>query len=180
MVTFCYHINEFGGAEINDVLNLFETIKEIPKANNENIRMLGWSRGGMMTYLALAKSDKIKTAVVGNEASDLFNTLEFRPKMESKVFAQCIPNYWENKEDELKKRSAIYGLNDLNKNTSLLILGGTKDQRVNPAQASEMFKKLVKIDYDVTIKSYETNHFFSDKKEELNKELIGWFNAKLK
>ncbi len=172
--------DEFGGAEINDVLHLFETIKEIPKADNENIGMLGWSRGGMMTYLALQKTDKIKTAVVGNGATDLFNTLEFRPKMEEKVFAECIPNYWENKETELKKRSAIYWPNELNKNTSLLILNGTKDTRVHPSQAADFYKKLIEIDYDVTLKSYDTDHFFSDKKEELNKELMDWFNAKLK
>ena len=172
--------DEFGGTEINDVLNLFETIKEVPKADNENIGMLGWSRGGMMTYLALTKTDKIKTSLVGNGATDLFNTLEFRPGMETKVFAQCIPNYWENKEDELKKRSAIYWTEKLDKNCSLLILSGTKDQRVNPNQAVEMTKKLRAINYNVVHKTYETDHFFSDKKPELNRELINWFDSKLK
>ena len=52
--------DEFGGAEINDVLNLTETVKEIKKADSNCIGMFGWSRGGMMTYLALQKSDKIK------------------------------------------------------------------------------------------------------------------------
>ena len=47
--------------------------------------MLGWSRGGMMTYLALQKSDKIKTAIVGNGPTDLFGLISDRPEMESKL-----------------------------------------------------------------------------------------------
>lgn len=67
--------DEFGGAEINDVLNLTETVKEIDKADSNCIGMFGWSRGGMMTYLALQKSDKIKTAIIGNGPTDLFGTI---------------------------------------------------------------------------------------------------------
>jgi len=130
--------DEFGGAEINDVLNLIETVKEIEKADSNCIGMFGWSRGGMMTYLALQKSDKIKTAIVGNGASDLFETAKSRPRMETNVFAECIPNYWENKEIELKNRSAIYWTEKLNKESSLLILCGTKDKRVNPKQAEKI------------------------------------------
>ncbi|WP_262887826.1 alpha/beta hydrolase family protein [Croceivirga sp. JEA036] len=107
--------DEFGGAEINDVLNLTETVKEIEKADSNCIGMFGWSRGGMMTYLSLQKSDKIKTAIVGNGASDLFDTTKFRPKMETNVFAECIPDYWNNKESELKKRSVIYWADELDK-----------------------------------------------------------------
>lgn len=51
--------DEFGGKEINDVLTLTETVKEIEKADSNLIGMFGWSRGGMMTYLALQKSNKI-------------------------------------------------------------------------------------------------------------------------
>ncbi len=172
--------DEFGGAEINDVLCLTETVKELEKADVNKIGMFGWSRGGMMTYLALQKSDKIKTAVVGNGATDLFNTLEFRPIMETKVFAECIPNYWENKEKELQNRSVIYWADELNKSSSLLILSGTNDKRVNPLQADTLAQLLTEIDYDFTLKKFETDHFFTGYKAELNQEVITWFNTHLK
>ena len=54
---------EFGGKDVNDVTNLIDVVKEIPEADSTRIGMYGWSRGGMMTYLALTKTDKIK---VGN------------------------------------------------------------------------------------------------------------------
>lgn len=172
--------DEFGGAEINDVLSLTETIKELPKADITKIGMFGWSRGGMMTYLSLKKSKKIKTAIVGNGVSDLFATIDFRPIMETKVFAECIPKYWENKEVELKKRSAYYWVNELNKNSSLLILAGTKDKRVNHKQADKLAQKLNEIKYNFELKKFETNHFFSGKKEELDRIIINWFNQRLK
>jgi dipeptidyl aminopeptidase/acylaminoacyl peptidase len=172
--------DEFGGAEINDVLNLIEIVKEIKKADSHCIGMYGWSRGGMMTYLALQKSNKIKTAIVGNGASDLFDTAKFRPNMETNVFAECIPDYWKNRESELKKRSAIYWANELDKNSSLLILCGTNDNRVNPEQADKMANKLKEIEYDFELRKFETDHFFTEKKTELNELVIKWFNKRLK
>ena len=172
-------IDEFGGKEINDVLALTETVKEIHKADPNKIGMFGWSRGGMMTYLALKESKKIKTAVIGNGASNLFDTLKFRPEMETNVFAECIPNYWDNKEIELKNRSAIYWADELNKESSLLILTGTNDKRVNPKQAYDMADLLNEIDYNYELQKHETDHFFSDKKEVLNQILIDWFKKKL-
>lgn len=171
--------DEFGGAEINDVLNLTETVKEIEKADSDNIGMFGWSRGGMMTYLALQKSDKIKTAIIGNGASDLFDTAEFRPKMETNVFAECIPDYWNNKESELKKRSAFYWANELDKNSSLLILSGTNDIRVNPKQADKIASKLKEIKYDYELRKFETDHYFSEYRTELNNIVIEWFDKRL-
>lgn len=172
--------DEFGGAEINDVLYLTETVKEIDKADKNRIGMFGWSRGGLMTYLALQKSDKIKTAIVGNGPTDLFGIISDRPKMESKVIAECVPNYLENKESELKKRSVIYWADELDKSSSLLILCGTNDKRVNPEQANKIAKKLKEIEYDFELRTFETDHFFSEKKAELNELVIEWFNKRLK
>lgn len=172
--------DEFGGSEINDVLNLTETVKEIEKADSNCIGMFGWSRGGMMTYLALQKSDKIKTAIVGNGPTDLFGLISDRPEMESKVIAECVPNYLDNKESELKKRSVIYWTDELDKNSSLLILCGTNDKRVNPNQADKVVDKLTEIEYDFELRKFETNHSFSDYKIELNELVIEWFDKRLK
>ncbi|WP_109301870.1 S9 family peptidase [Aquimarina sp. AU474] len=172
--------DEFGGAEINDVLNLTETVKEIDKADPNCIGMFGWSRGGMMTYLALQKSDKIETAIVGNGPTDLFGLIFDRPEMESKVIAECVPNYLDNKESELKKRSVVYWANELDKSSSLLILCGTNDKRVNPKQADIIAKKLTEINYDFELKNYQTDHYFTEYKSELNKLVIDWFDKRLK
>ena len=97
---------EFGGKDVNDITILTEVLKEIEVADANKIGMYGWSRGGMMTYIALTKTDKIKAAVVGGAVSDNFSSIKDRPEMETGVLSQIIPNYTNNKDVELEKRSA--------------------------------------------------------------------------
>ncbi|MEO9570463.1 MAG: prolyl oligopeptidase family serine peptidase [Polaribacter sp.] len=180
VIASCYRENdEFGGNDINDVLNLTKTIKTIKKADSNRIGMFGWSRGGMMTYLSLKYSNQIKTAVIGNGPSDLEKLIIDRPKMETMVYAKLIPNYKQNKKEELKNRSVAYWANELEKNTSLLILCGTEDKQVNPNQADLIANKLTKISYNFKLKKVETDHKFSNKKDVLNKLLIDWFKKNL-
>ena len=172
--------DEFGGSDINDVLYLTETVNEIEFADAQNIGMFGWSRGGMMTYLALAKSRKIKTAVISNGPTDLIGLLKDRPEMESEVYRQCIPGYDANKEFELKKRSVVFWPEKLDKQSSLLILCGTNDDKVNPHHAEEIARKLTQIRYDFEIRRFDTDHTFSDKMNEMNATIAAWFIRKLK
>jgi dipeptidyl aminopeptidase/acylaminoacyl peptidase len=172
--------DEFGGAEINDVLCLTETIKEIKNCDTTRIGMFGWSRGGITTYQSLRKTNKIKTAIIGNGVSDLFSTIKERPEMEFNPISECIPNYWNNKEAELKKRSAIYWADELNKKSSLLILCGTEDKHVNYSQAERMASELEKINYKFELLKFDTDHFFTGKREVLDELVINWFNENLK
>ncbi len=171
--------DEFGGSELNDVLSLYNTIEEIEKADASRIGMLGWSRGGMMTYLSMKESCKLKTAVIGNGPTDLFATKKSRPKME-KVYEECIPNYASNAKEELKERSVIYWPEELCRSTSLLILSGTQDKRVDPDQADRLSKKLDSLGYNYELIKRETDHFFTGKREELNEILLDWFDKELK
>lgn len=171
--------DEFGGTDINDVLCLKNTIAEIPKANSNKIGMMGWSRGGMMTYMALKEVDFIQTAVIGNGPTELFSLIEERPEMETMVCAKLIPNYATNKEKELRNRSVYYWANQLHSESSLLLLVGTEDKRVNPNQVDKLTKKLDAIDYNYKIERFETDHKFSNKRKELNQALVQWFNSEL-
>ncbi len=60
------------------------------------------------------------------------------------------------------------------------ILCGTNDERVNPKQAHRLVEKLKEIAYNYELREFETDHFFSDKKTELNELVINWFNKELK
>ena len=84
--------DEYGGADTNDVLNLLEITKKLPNVDSTRIGMLGWSRGAMMTCIALKGSHQIKSAVLVSGAPDLFSTLRERPGLESSVFSKYIPN----------------------------------------------------------------------------------------
>jgi len=172
---------EFGGSDVNDVLILTEVLKEIEGADTERIGMYGWSRGGMMTYLALSKTDKIKTAVVGGAISDLEAMIEDRPEMETGVLSEVIPQYQNNKALELEKRSAIKWAEKLPENTPLLILHGNADWRVKCDQSIRMALELDKLRKPYRLVIFEgADHGISEHRAEVNDLVSKWFTTYLK
>lgn len=125
-------LEEFVGKDVYDVLILKEVLKEIESTDTDRIGMYGWSRGGMKTFIALTKTDKIIAAVVGGTVSDNFKLIEDRPEMETDVLAELIPNYKEQKEKELNKRSAIKWVDKFPKKVPILMFNGNADWRVKP------------------------------------------------
>lgn len=133
--------DEFGGADVDDVLNLIPLLENVPSADTSRIGMLGISRGGMMAYLALARTNRIRAAVILSGLSDLAEEAHARPEMKQ-LFRQLIPNFDSNPNEALKERSAIDQVNKLPANVPLLIIHGTADWRVSPSQAFDMARAL--------------------------------------
>ncbi|RPJ08500.1 MAG: hypothetical protein EHM28_04145 [Spirochaetaceae bacterium] len=134
---------EFGGADVNDILNMIPLLETLPEADASRIGMYGWSRGGMMTYLVLSKSDRIAAAVVGGGMSDMFDTKNRRTEMAG-VFMDLIPGYEkaDARDTALEARSAIRWPERLCKKTPILLLHGSADWRVHPSQALKMAEAL--------------------------------------
>lgn len=171
--------DEFGGEDVNDVLNLINVVKEMPEADENKIGMYGWSRGGMMTYLTLTRTNEIKAAVVGGAPAD--QTVIDRPIMEKIVYSELIPNYWENKEAELKKRSAIYFADKFPKDVPLLMLHGNSDWRVKSSNSLKLALELDKHRVPYRLKIFEGgDHGLGDFKEEVNSDVMNWFDRFLK
>ena len=171
--------DEFGGKDVNDILNLIEVVKELPKADSNKIGMYGWSRGGMMTYLALTKTNQIKAAVVGAGRSDM--TKIDRPGMETNVYAELIPAYWKNKEAELKKRSAVFFADKFSKNVPILLLHGNADWRVKSTNALQMALKFEEYRIPYRLKIFEgADHGIREFRKEKDEEVISWFDRFLK
>lgn len=148
-------IEEFGGKDVNDVLNLVKTLEAIPSADTNRIGIEGGSRGGMMTYLALKQSCEFKAAAVTAGVADAFTNIASRPDMETGVYAELIPNYWDNKETELKARSAIYWADAMCKTTPLLIMHGSADWRVLPEESMALVQELYKYKHPTRFILYE-------------------------
>jgi dipeptidyl aminopeptidase/acylaminoacyl peptidase len=120
--------DEYGGADVDDVLNLIPVLASEPRADTTRIGMFGASRGGMMTYLALARTDRIVAAVILSGLADSVALLKERPPMEQ-VFMEAIPGYEKDKTGTLAARSAVRWADKLPKTTPILILHGTADWR---------------------------------------------------
>jgi dipeptidyl aminopeptidase/acylaminoacyl peptidase len=159
---------EFGGSDVNDILNLIPFLSHIDKADTSRIGMFGWSRGGMMTYLALTKTDKMKAAIVGSGMADAFIQTKKRPEMDS-VFAELAPGYFQNRDSVLKSRSAVYWADKICPTTPLLLLTGSADWRVSPEEQLEMVVKLYEIKHPLRFEFFEGGqHSLMEHREEVN------------
>jgi dipeptidyl aminopeptidase/acylaminoacyl peptidase len=174
-------MEEFGGADVNDILNLIPTLNHVEKADTSRIGMYGWSRGGMMTYIAMAKTDRIKAVVVGGALADSFEGIRDRPEMETYVYSELIPNYNENKERALEERSAIKWADKFPKNVPILMLHGNSDWRVKAEQSLNLALEFQKYRIPYRLIIFEgADHGISEFRDDVHNHTISWFDKYLK
>ncbi|MFK8006277.1 MAG: alpha/beta hydrolase family protein [Saprospiraceae bacterium] len=132
-----------------------------------------------ITYLTLTKTNKIKAAVNAAGNSDL--TKIDRLGMETHVYAELIPDYWKNKETELKKRSAVFFADKFPGNVPILLLHGNADWRVKSTNALEMALKFEEYRIPYRLKIFEgADHRISEFEKEKDEEVTAWFDRFLK
>ena len=83
--------DEFGGRDVDDVHNAIRVFDNLAFADPDRIGMWGHSRGGMMTYIALTKTDRIRAAVIGAGVADLERMIALRPEMDTGVAGRSSP-----------------------------------------------------------------------------------------
>jgi len=174
-----YRTNEeYGGADLNDVLDLITLAKQFPNVDSNKIGMVGWSRGGLMTYLTLTKTSEIDCAIIGGSPTDMHVLIQQRPKMDS-LFAKLIPAYSTNRQAELTNRSPVLWAGKLSK-TKLLIIHGQADDRANVNHAIKMSEELNRISYPHQLLIFpEGTHTISNKKVERDSAIINWLTTNL-
>jgi dipeptidyl aminopeptidase/acylaminoacyl peptidase len=148
-------MEEFGGADVDDVLNLIPILDSIPRADASRIGMWGASRGGLMTYLALARTDRIRAAVVSAGISDSYDTVKRRPGMETGVYAELVPDWKAKRDSALTARSPVRWVDQLPKETVLLLIHGSADWRVHPSQTLNMADSLLEYEHPYRLVIFE-------------------------
>lgn len=168
---------QLGGGDVNDILNLMELVREFPFADGDNWGMEGWSRGGMMTFLALRRTKKVRCAVLSGAISNLKQLADDNPDMKKRYNGLIDA---ENIDEELKKRSAVYFADELPRISYLLLHGG-KDETVSPLQSinlAEIFHEKG-INYRLVILE-DGDHFLKSYREETGRLRKEWFEKYLK
>jgi dipeptidyl aminopeptidase/acylaminoacyl peptidase len=169
---------EFGGQDVNDIVNLLPLLKSLPQADAARVGMYGWSRGGMMTYLALARTDRIAAAVVVAGLADLSDTASRRPEMERGVFAELIPDYARDKDAALAARSVVRWAEKLHKKTPILVLHGTSDWRIHPSQALAIASRLYESRHPFRFVLFEGGeHGLTTHRAEVDRLVKDWLDA---
>lgn len=166
--------DHLGGDDVNDVLNLFAVAKNIESADTNEMFMVGYSRGGIMTYRALQAGAPVKAAVVISGVADLFLFETLRPDA-TPILASMIPNYATAHDPELLKRSVIYWPEAIK--VPLLLLHGDADAAVDVSQSQKLATLLSELGRECELVIYPgADHFLKNQRNDINKRILEWFS----
>lgn len=175
---------EFGGTDVRDVMNLIPLAKSLGYIDTNNIFMLGGSRGGMMSFLALKNNIPVNaTAVIGALAdltADMTSQKGQRPMMVEDVYKQLIPDFDKRGLEAMRERSAVYWPEKIN--VPLLILQGGADWRVNPkTNALTLAQKLHDAGKTYELIVYASDdHSISFNTADRDTRIISWFRKHMR
>lgn len=174
--------DEWGGVEVDDVLNLVPALKALDYVDPERLYMLGLSRGGTMTYLAIKRGVPVKAAAVIGGVSDVKAWVDARPEMgivNGNQYTDGLARIWRDyehrAEEYYRARSAIYWADQIN--VPVLILHSRTDRLVPVTQALKIAEALQEKNKVYALHVYERDgHALPDNRDDRDRMIIDWFN----
>jgi dipeptidyl aminopeptidase/acylaminoacyl peptidase len=169
--------DEFGGADVDDVLNLMPLLQHLRYVDPERIGMMGGSRGGMMTYLALKQESlngthDIKAAVTVGGMADVTRTMWESPGM-ILVLSALIGRGPNEAPEAYRDRSAVFWPDLIN--APLLILHGEGDESVPVEQSQQLADLLSAAGKTVTLVTYPGDDHGLSAHHAGYPEALAWF-----
>lgn len=169
--------DEFGGSDVNDILNLIPLADEFEFANSLVWGIEGWSRGGMMTYLALTRTNIFKAAIITGGIANLRCNADESKFMKKLYETNLGKSDTGDFNDKCESRSIVNFTHKLPKTTPILLIHGTKDERVLPHDSLDMSYKF--LEHDIPFQLLLLNdgdHFLKGFKADIDKARHQWFN----
>jgi dipeptidyl aminopeptidase/acylaminoacyl peptidase len=166
--------DEFGGADVDDIMNLAAVLKQLTFIDSRNVFMYGDGRGGMMAFQAIRNHFPMNAAAT----IGAFSSLEALFSTDSAMRAardSIFPLYAQHKDAIDSKRSAIQWPGELR--TPILLMHGGADAVVSPLQTLELAAALerLKLPYSLTIYAGD-NHAVSRSRLDRDARAISWFH----
>lgn len=131
--------DEIGGDDVQDVFKLTDIACSSSLVDPDRLFMIGFSRGGMMTYRALCEDNRIQKAIVISGVSNLFMSYEERPDWKN-AFNKRIGGSPSEFPEKYIERSAVLWAERIH--TPIMLIHGKKDRHVSFAQSLEMYHAL--------------------------------------
>lgn len=147
--------DEFGGADVADVTFWVDRVKDMGFVNGEKVYMVGVSRGGMQTCLALKADDErvITKAVCISGVYDLVAVFESREDMRQ-MLTRRVGGTPITAPEAYAARSAVTFAPDLH--TPMLLIHSREDKQVDYTQATAFAEKLEQAGKDYDLITRET------------------------
>lgn len=164
--------DEFGGADVHDVLNLIPLARELGFTAQTRTYALGFSRGGLMTLQALRYGLPVRAAAVMGAPVDLTGSGEderFRTTLGPRM-----PGFGSDPLGTLRERSPIFHVDAIVQ--PLLILQGTADALVPARGATRLADALLERKRPVALVLYDGDtHGLALNGADRDRRIIDWF-----
>ncbi len=164
--------DEFGGADVMDVVFWINLADNLGFVDRERVYMLGESRGGMQTCLALLEDEGniVRAAACVSGVYDVTATYESREDMRE-MLTRRIGGTPENCPEEYAKRSAVTFAERMD--TPLLLIHSTGDAKVPYEQAVKFAAELEKYGKKFEFRTREDKIHSMSSPAELA-EIVAW------
>ncbi len=170
-------VETYGGDDIHDVINLIHWAESLPYVNENKKVAIGYSRGGMMTYLLMKNDIQFDAVAVVAGITDMFQFYEQRGTEMKSVLQQLVGDPVRDY-DKYTSRSVIYWSEKVN--SPLLLLHGDRDKKVHHTQAQKLVQHLEKQGKEYKFIVYKgADHPIKAYFDEYNKEIDQWFTTHL-
>lgn len=167
--------DEFGGADVDDVLALLPLARSLPGADTGRMYLLGGSRGAMQGMLAMRRGLPIRAAAFRGGLFDLKATLAYRPELGA-MWKALMPDQNDGLDKALERRSAVLWAGELR--TPILIGHGRQDwrARVEDAQAFDAALARAGLDHKLIVYEREEHQLALHRLQWMD-EVVSWFRA---
>ena len=170
---------EYGGADVHDVLALFPLARSLGYIDMDNVFMFGHSRGGMMTYLALKAQAPVRAAAVSAGVADLVGNALDHPDLVTTIYEQLIPDFKLRREEAMRERSVVSWPDKIN--IPLLLMHGGADAQISAVRTLTLAQKLQALGkpYELIIYAND-DHGLSRNRHDRDRRVVTWFKQHLR
>ena len=165
--------DELGGGDLDDLAAAVNNVAQFGSADTSRIYMAGESRGGMMTYFAIARGLPIRAAAVWGAITDVQEYLA-RVDKEGKLAHTVWPDFDQRRDEILRTRSAMQWADKLK--VPLLIMHGGADPIVPATHSLRLASELQQrgVEYQLIIFAGD-RHVLDKNRERRDDEVLRWF-----
>jgi dipeptidyl aminopeptidase/acylaminoacyl peptidase len=163
------------------VLSLVPLLKGRSDVDARNLFMMGISRGGLMTYLAIKRKAPINAAAVIAGPTDLTRMIVDRPEFALGYegydgWASVWPAFATRSRELLEARSPVFWPGEID--TPVLILHSRIDSKLAVHHALALAQRLQEHgkEYELVVYSND-GHSLPRNRQDRNRRIVDWFRA---
>ncbi|MCS7000463.1 MAG: alpha/beta fold hydrolase [Bacteroidota bacterium] len=167
-------IEQWGDGDVRDALNLLPLLHQLGYVDTDRIGLVGGSRGGMMAFMMLRRTDVFRAAVTIGAPTMLHRC---SPHSHIRRTFNRFLDPQRDIEQQLRERSVLVWANELPRTTPLLILHGTGDRRVEPEQSLHLALELQRLQMPYKLIMYDNaDHILAGRRAESDRDIRWWLD----